>query len=270
VGGRVTAPHEWTQALFADLTAAIAAELGLRPAPLDPDEVAREYTHRDIVAADGTGYSLSPPCYGDLGRISIQPIWPMATTYSYGGGERPSCTVDAARPPRAIAADITRKLAGGYAATLAKIAAHDQAAAEDRAARDALAGAITAIMGGRAVTGPDWGQSWNQTRLSLPGPGYAGFAAEFSGDGGEVLLGNQHGIRVPAPVALDMLRVWAGWALPALAAEEADQAAQRQATHLARVERARRAEAEAAKTPVDRLLDRINVGGEAGRDDEPV
>ena len=247
----------WTQDLFADLVAKTASELGMYVKPRDEarDPVVYDWTGADIVSAtgDGTGYHLSSPV--GTGRSEIVPHWPVTTySYAYDGSDHVRCTVDCGRGPHAIAADITRKLAPVYRSTLAKIAAHEAEAAADQAARDQLTAEITTLMDGR-VHAASHSNNWRTTHLSLSGPGYSGFAVEFSGDGGEMTLGGHNGLRVPAEVGLDILRVWAGWALPGLAAEAEAKAAEQAERYAAIAAR----EAERAKTPAEKLLDALDL-----------
>ena len=211
----------WTQDLFADLTAKIAAELGMYPADLDPGQGVYDWTHRTIVSADGNGhgYSLSPPGYGDTGRIEIHPIWPH-TTATIDSEDRVRCTVAADRGPHEIARDIRRKLAPAYERGLHKISAHEAEVIRDQAARLELSLAVGDLMGGgQDVRGADHAQSWHSTHLNLAGPHYRGMNVDFHGDGSSVTLGASHGFEVPRGVALAIIEVWAAWAVPALAAE---------------------------------------------------
>jgi hypothetical protein len=217
--------------LFTDLVAKTAAELGMYVKEPDPDEGVYDHTGAEIISAtgDGTGYRLSSPCWEhsgrEVGRTSIHPIWP-ATHYYYAPGDQPSCSCDCDRGPHAIAADIARKLAPVYRATLAKIAVFDATVAAEQAARDALTAQISDLVGGR-YHAAGHAQSWHSTSLQLHGPGYAGITVEFDGDGTEMRIGGSYGMRVPADVGLEVLEVWAGWAVPAQAAEDDEREAER-------------------------------------------
>jgi hypothetical protein len=203
---------------FAGFCATVAAELG---AELDPDPDRTWGVQIVSAAGNGTGYSLSMP--GRDGKTEISPIYPNST---YGGGSRGRIGVSVSRGPRAVAAEITRRLVPVYRERLAAIVAHDAEEAAQQNARAALAARIEALFPPNPEgTGDDPGvRRRDPRRVYEPGRLHSyrshntdlvvrprfheGGTVKFSGWGAEVEF---EGFRVPAEAAVAMLAALAEW-----------------------------------------------------------
>jgi hypothetical protein len=199
--------HDWQaemaqerkdKAAFKELAAQVAARLDMT---LDPDA---ECWGARIGAPDGRGYFLGFP---HKGKTEISPMYPQSS-FGFYQTERGRIGVSVSRGAAVIAAEINRRLAPLYAANLAKVLDYEADLAVDQGARSVLADKLAGLFPDGCTHSPDHRQSERETELIVNGPGLGGGSVRYSGGGGEVTIGGNHGFRVPAGVATQMLAIY--------------------------------------------------------------
>ena len=154
--------------------------------------------HGVRLGTEGDGIYLSEP-YNQRGRIQVSGWYPRNTTYPRGAVH---ITVRADRGPRAIAAEVDRRLLPAYRATVAKIREYDARQLAQQQARDHLAACITGLFPAGMTSMPSHLQSDYRCQVLLHLAGHSGGLVKFSGDGSEVEFER---FSVPAAAALRML-----------------------------------------------------------------
>lgn len=176
----------------------VAAELGMTA---EADEEAWGGRIKDT---QGRGYYLSYPYKG---KTEISPIYPRST-FGFYKTERGKIGVSVSRGPQVVAREITRRLAPIYESALAKVEAYEADLAVDQGSRSVLTDKLASLFPSGTVSTPGHCQSEHQTELIIHGPGLGGGQVRYTGHGGEVTIGANHGFRVPAEVATQMLAVY--------------------------------------------------------------
>jgi hypothetical protein len=188
---------EWET--FADFAAKLAAELGLE---LDQSRMWTWCLFLVSYSGDGTGYSITRP-RGDT-KTTVNPLPPASTWSPPDDGKERTARISVSRGPHTVALEISRRLAPTYRADLRAIAAHNAKEAAQRAHRQGLAEQIAAMF--LKTSRPSHCQSNYSTSIGVHGPEYTGGDLRFSGGAAEIEF---YRFRVPAPVALKMLAVFA-------------------------------------------------------------
>jgi FAD/FMN-containing dehydrogenase len=184
------------------------AELAIRCGDLLGMPLDRAWDGHGVrIGTEGNGLYLSEP-YHQRGRLQISGWYPDSRTWPRGAVH---ITVRADRGPRAIAAEVTRRLLPAYRATVAEIREYDARQQAEQQARDRLAGYVTGLFPSGLTSMPDHCQSDYQSEVILYLAGHLGGHVKFHGDGSEVELER---FRVPAAVALRMLETVALLAQP--------------------------------------------------------
>jgi FAD/FMN-containing dehydrogenase len=127
--------------------------------------------------------------------------YPHNSSY-FPDGCRRHITVRADRGPRAIAAEIDRRLMPGYRETVARIREYDARQQAQQQAREHLAAFITGLFPAGMTSMPGHCQSDYQSEVILHLADVQGGRIKFHADGSEVEFER---FRVPAAVALRML-----------------------------------------------------------------
>lgn len=166
-----------------------------------------------IKDAEGNGYYLGFPYKG---KTEITPIYPRSS-FGWYRTERGKIGVSVSRGPAAVAKEIRRRLEPVYREALAKVLAYEADLAVDAGARSVVTDKFTTMFPSGIVSLPSHSQNEHQTELVIHGPGLGGGWVRYSGHGGEVTIGAQHGFRVPAEVATQMLSVYADYCRDELA-----------------------------------------------------
>lgn len=156
--------------------------------------------HGVRVGTEGNGLYLSEP-YNQRGRVQVNGWYPHNSVYRPAGCQR-HITVRADRGPRAIAAEIDRRLIPGYRESVDKIREYDARQQAEQQARDHLAAYITGLFPADVTSMPSHCQSDYQSEVMLHLASVQGGRVKFHGDGSEVEFER---FRVPAAVALRML-----------------------------------------------------------------
>ena len=153
--------------------------------------------HGVRLGTEGNGLHVSEP-YDQRGRVRVGGWYP----HSSCPRGAVHITVRADRGPRAIAAEIDRRLLPAYRETVAKVREYDARQKAQQAARDYLADCMTRLFPAGVASMPGHCQSDYQSEVFLHLPGTQGGRVKFHGDGGDVEFER---FRVPAGVALRML-----------------------------------------------------------------
>jgi hypothetical protein len=192
---------------FRDFAAKVAAELGMT---LDTDH---DVFGAAINGSDGSGYYLCEP-YGSHGKIECSGRYPVSSYY-FRPGDRPTIGVTITRGPAVVAAEIKRRLAPTYAATLAKVLDYNATQTASTRRRVRLARRITRLFPKRTdrwgktvdmASLPSHWQSEGRTQVLVQGPELGGGQVNISANATEVEFER---FRVPAAVAVKMLAVYA-------------------------------------------------------------
>jgi len=185
---------------------AVAAELnalGSFPGLVGADTDVEPWGGR-IIDGDGRGYYLGYPFKG---KTEITPIYPRSS-FGWYKTDRGKIGVSVSRGPQAVAREIARRLAPVYEAALAKVLAYEADLAVDQGQRGVLTEKLAALFPDNCVSAPSHSQSEYSTQLVIHGPGSGGGWVQYSGGGGDVMIGANHGFRVPAGVATQMLAIY--------------------------------------------------------------
>lgn len=176
---------------LAELAAKTGAMLGM-PLDLSWDG------HGVRLGVEGDGLYLSEP-YNSRGRVEVGGWYPASRNWPRGAVR---ITVRADRGPRALAAEISRRLLPAYRVMVAELREYDAKKAAEQAERDRLAGYITGLFAPGVASMPGHCQDDYRSEVILHLAGGDGGRVKFHGDGREVEFER---FRVPAAVALRML-----------------------------------------------------------------
>jgi hypothetical protein len=152
------------------------------------------------LGVEGDGLYLHEQ-YSQPGRIQISGWFPRSSMYFPKGLTR-HIGVAAARGPKAIAAEIDRRLLPAYRAAIARVREHDAREQAEQEARDQLSAFITGLFPPKATSMPGHMQHRSGSEVIVYMPGHQGGTVKVSAGAHEVTFDR---FRVPAAVALRML-----------------------------------------------------------------